>query len=55
MKRFFAVMNDGSSINVQATRMEKEENSILVWDGNNLVAYIDVSSVIYAHICEKKV
>ena len=54
MKRFVAVLNDCSFINVPATRMEKEENAILVWNGNDLVAYVDISAIISAHIGERK-
>ena len=55
MKRFTAPMNDNSFINVVATRMEIVENAILVYDGNDLVAYIDTSVVLSAHISERGV
>lgn len=54
MKRFTAVLNDGGYVSVPATRMEKEENAILVWNGDELVAYIDVSVILSAHISERK-
>jgi hypothetical protein len=54
MKRFIAIMNDGSFINVPATKMELEDNAIIVRDGENLVAFLDVSVVLCAHISEKK-
>ena len=56
MKRFVAIMNDGSFINLPATRMEmdKDSNAIIVFDGNELVAYMDTSAVITAHIGERK-
>jgi hypothetical protein len=47
-------MNDGSFINVPATKMELEDNAIIVRDGENLVAFLDVSVVLCAHISEKK-
>lgn len=54
MKRFVAIFNDGSFINVSATRMEKEENAILVYDYDDLVAYVETSALISAHIGERK-
>lgn len=54
MKRFVATLNDCSFINVQATRMEIVDNAIVVWDGNELVAYVDTSAVISAHLGERK-
>lgn len=50
MKRFIAVLNDGSFINISASRMELTEDIITVYDGNELVAYLDTSAVIAAHI-----
>lgn len=50
MKRFIAVLNDGSFINISASRMELTEDIIIVWDGAELVAYLDTSAVIAAHI-----
>lgn len=56
MKRFVATLNDGSFINVPATRMfiDDEKNAIVVLDENELVAFIDTSAVISAHIGERK-
>ena len=54
MKRFVAILNDSSFINVSATRMKIEENAIVVFDGDELVAYVDTSAVISAHIGERK-
>ena len=56
MKRFVATLNDGSYINIPATRIERiqEECAITAWDENELVAYVDVSAVISAHIGERK-
>ena len=53
MKRFNAVMNDGTYINVTATRMELVENSIRVWNDDNFVAFVDISTVLTAHISER--
>lgn len=52
MKRFFAQLNTHQTINRPADRMELEDNSIRVYDGDELVAFLDVSAVLYAHICE---
>lgn len=56
MKRFVAALNDGSFINIPATRMtiDNERNAIIVWDGNELVSYVETSAVISAHIGERK-
>lgn len=50
MKRFIAVLNDGSFINISASKMELTEDIIIVWNGAELVAYLDTSAVIAAHI-----
>lgn len=54
MKRFTAVLNDQSYVNVPATRMEMVDNAIRVWNGDELVAFIDVSVILSAHISERK-
>ena len=48
-------MNDGSFINVEATRMNLVENMIHVYEHDDLVALVDVSAVISAHISERSV
>ena len=53
MKRFTATMNDGSFINVEATRMELVENLIRVYDNTELVAIVDIGTVLQAHISER--
>lgn len=53
MKRCNIVLNDNSYINVAADRMEKEENMLYVWDGDNLVAVVEITAVITAHLSEK--
>lgn len=53
MKKFTATMNDGSFINVEATRMELVENAIRVWNDADLVAFVDTSAVLTAHISER--
>lgn len=53
MKRFYAVLNGGDFININATRMELEDNAIRVYNGTELVAFIDVSVVLSAHMSER--
>lgn len=53
MKRFVATLNDGSFINVDATRMELTEIAVIVWKEKEPVAYIDLGAVISAHISER--
>ena len=53
MKKFTATLNDSSFINVEATRMELVENMIHVYDKTDLVAMVDISAVISAHISER--
>ena len=53
MKRFIAILNDQSYVNVAATRMELVDNALNVWNGVDLVAYIDVSVILSAHISER--
>lgn len=53
MKKFTATMNDGSFINVEATKMELVENMVKVWDNTDLVALVDISTVLQAHISER--
>lgn len=56
MKRFTAAINDGGYISVEATWMELDEdnNAIRVWNEGDLVAYIDTSVIMSAHISERK-
>lgn len=54
MKEFFAQMSDKSTIKVFATKMEKEENMIFVYYEEDLVAAVDVSMVLIAHIHDIK-
>ena len=52
MKRFFAQLKTHQTINRQADHMELEDNAIRVYAEGELVAFLDVSTVLYAHICE---
>ena len=53
MMRFSAQLNDMSFINVKADRMELIDNMLHVKDGNKLVAVVDLSAVLAAHLSEK--
>lgn len=53
MKRFTATMNDGSFINVEATRMELVDNMIRVYSNDDLVAVVDISIVLQAQVGER--
>lgn len=52
-KRFNAILNGDSYVNVAATRMEVNDNMLYVWNGDDLVALLDVSVIMSAHISEK--
>ena len=53
MKRCIITLNGGSYINVAADRMEKEDYMLYAYDGDNLVAAVEITAVISAHISEK--
>lgn len=53
MKRFIAQLNDGSFINVPATKMVPGDGGIFAWNGEDLVAFVDLSAVVCAHLSEK--
>lgn len=54
MKRFNAILSHDKYINVSADRMQedKDNNQILVYDGESLVACVDKSIILAAHISE---
>lgn len=56
MKRFIATLNGGSFINIPADRMvfNHDSNMVMVYNGQALVACVDVSVVITAHISDKE-
>lgn len=56
MKRFIATLNGESYINIPADRMvfNQETNLVMVYNGQALVACVDVSVVITAHISDKE-
>lgn len=51
--RFFAQLNTHQTVNRPADRMEIVDDAIRVYDNGELVAYMDVSTVLYTHICEQ--
>lgn len=51
--RFVAQLNDGSYMNVPADRMDVEDNFLRAWLGGHLIAIVDTSAVISAHLSEK--
>lgn len=53
MKMFFAQLTDKSYINIPADRMEVNDNMAYVYDGSQLVALVDVSMILSAHISRK--
>ena len=52
-KRFNAILTGDSFVNVPATRMEINDNMLYVWNGDELMALLDVSVILSAHISEK--
>jgi hypothetical protein len=54
MKRFIPVLNDGSFINIPATRMEISEDAIIAYNGSDVVAYADIGFALAARIEDRK-
>ena len=50
--RFTATLNDGSFINIPATRMEVVDGLLWVWNGDALVALVETTAIITAKLCE---
>lgn len=55
MRKFIAQLNDCSYINISADEMILEDNCIQVYCEGKLVAFLDVSVVLSAHLSEKAV
>ncbi len=53
MNRFIARLKDESCINIAADKMDICGTGILVWRGDAIVAYVDMDSVVSAHLSEK--
>lgn len=54
MRRFIAILNDGSFINVPATKMVITDDNIIAYNGNEVVAYADIGFTLTAHIRDRK-
>lgn len=50
MTEFFETLSDKSTMKKPATRMEKEDNMLLVYYEEDLVAAVDISMVLCADI-----
>lgn len=55
MSRFIAQFNNDKYINIRADRMVEDEdnNLIKVYDGESIVACVDMSIILSAHISEQ--
>lgn len=56
MTRFIADLNGGSHINIPADRMvlTEDRTGLLVYQGRELAAYVDLSAVVTAHMSNKE-
>ena len=54
--RFFAQLTDSKTIHTVADRLEidKDNNALLAYNGDKLVAVMDISTVMYAHIITER-
>ena len=50
--RFSVTLNNGSFINIPATRMEVVDGLLWVWNGDALVALVETTAIITAKLCE---
>lgn len=50
MMRFVAQLNDGSFVNTFGDRMEVNDNMLYVYADKQLVALIEVTAIIAAHL-----
>lgn len=55
MKMFFAQLTDKSYIHVNADRMEVVDNMTYIFDGEKLMAMVDVSMILFCHISNVKI
>ena len=52
--RFIAQLNDGKYLNLPASKMTLHEDGyILVYNGEELVAFVDVGCLVSAHLSAK--
>ena len=54
--KFFAQLTDNKTIHTNADRLEvdRDNNMLLAFNGDSLVAVVDLSAVMFAHIAERK-
>ena len=52
MKRFIAQINDGAFINIAADEMKIENEAIIALLNGSLVAYVDTSVCLCAHLSD---
>lgn len=50
MNLFYAALSNGGTIKRTADKMEIVDNSIRVYVSGEVVAYMDLGTVLYAHI-----
>lgn len=55
MNRFIVQLNDGGFMNIPADRMELKENFLFAWRGTELIAMVDISAVICAHMSQSEI
>lgn len=55
MKKFIAQINGGDYINIQADEMKLDGSAITVYLNGELIAFLDTSVVLSAHMSEKVV
>jgi len=53
VKTFYAQLSDGSSMKLKADRMDLANESIRVYCSDELIAYLDLGTVLFAQIYEK--
>lgn len=54
MNRFIVQLNDDGFMNIPADRMEQKENFLFAWRGTELIAMVDISAVICAHMSQSE-
>lgn len=54
--KFFAQLTENRTIHTDADRLEldRDNNMLLAYNGDSLVAVVDMSTVMFAHIAERK-
>lgn len=55
MKKFTATLNDMSFINTDGDHMEVKDDLLWVYNGDQLVALVETTAIICAHISERGV